>query len=871
MLNISKELRNMPTQTRQQVADEINRIESQGATEDQILAVIAKAGYKDTDFNVDMDGKTRPTNIGSGFSGNSSAAELAAVKKFDAEVDKESNYYESIVATSKTVPKPTTTETTTSIQTVTGGGTATRYSTPAVDTPASTALDNAGTSQYKLGQAYAANPNTKVGQATLQRSLNEGVITQEQYDSLKNATPEQRAANKEKATALFSQSENSFADSAQAKAPGSASLQIEPSANSSKISVQYQQTVGSSSTILPNSSTGKGTTENIDGQTYDVEKSSDGTTTSYTPISSPAGTNAKIVVNTENTTSAPANTSTYYENNGTTGNEIPATQQPGQALIDPNFVGPQQKLTEQGIPAGSEMGVAFDDDGNVKPGWALDPSGQFYVQTDPGYIDPKTAAQAVNDREAFQNSQAFDANGNLNPGYTYDEFGTPVRAGDASGSKPEVPVSTQQFDDGSKLETYADGSTVSTDSEGNITFNSATQPEVQKNVTDESTPTDHGPAYDDEGNLMPGWTLDEENNPVWVGGGFVEQKTVDSAAESRSANSANHGPPYDDDGNLMPGWSLDENGDPVWVGGDFVEPATAKSAAESRAAVASNHTGALNDAATSNAKAANKATPAEPDDWRVRLSLAPNSNYLYRTAKSGDILFPLNGTNGVLFPYTPQIQTSYKANYDPGELTHSNYKMYFYKNSSVDDVTITADFTAQDTAEANYMLAVIHFFKSATKMFYGKDNSPRAGTPPPLLYLTGFGAYQFDRHPLLLTNFTYNLPNDVDYIRAGSTKTWGGTNIAQLGNNKVNSAASTPLDRLKANFTKIAPGGTCPAPTFASSLSNADSTYVPTKIQIQLSLVPVVTRKDISDNFSLEKYATGSLSRGSRRSGGGIW
>lgn len=564
--------------------------------------------------------------------------------------------------------------------------------------------------------------------------------------------------------------------------------------------------------------------------------------------------------------------SAYYENNGTTGNELPVTQQPGQATVDPNFVGPQQQLTAQGIPVGHELGVAYDEQGNLLPGWALDPSGQFAVQTDPGYIDPKTAAQAVNDREAFQNSQAFDANGNLNPGYTYDEFGTPVRAGDASGSKPEVPVSTQTFDDGSKLETYADGSTVSTDSEGNITFNSATQPEVQKDVTDESTPADYGPAYDDDGNLMPGWTLDEENNPVWVGGGFVEQKTVDSAAESRSANSANHGPPYDDDGNLMPGWSLNEDGDPVWVGGDFVEPATAKSAAESRAAAASNKTGALNDAATSNAKAANKATSSEPDDWRVRLSLAPNSNYLYRAAKAGDILFPLNGTNGVLFPYTPQIQTSYRANYDPGELTHSNYKMYFYKNSSVDDVTITADFTAQDTAEANYMLAVIHFFKSATKMFYGKDNSPRAGTPPPLLYLTGFGAYQFDHHPLLLTNFTYNLPNDVDYIRAGSTKTWGGTNIAQLGNNKVNSAASTPLDRLKAAFNgKVAPGGTCPAPTFASSLSNADSTYVPTKIQIQLSLVPVVTRKDISDNFSLEKYATGSLSRGSRRSGGGIW
>lgn len=290
----------------------------------------------------------------------------------------------------------------------------------------------------------------------------------------------------------------------------------------------------------------------------------------------------------------------------------------------------------------------------------------------------------------------------------------------------------------------------------------------------------------------------------------------------------------------------------------------------------STKTGAVNEAVSSNAKAGNKATTSEPDDWRVRLSLAPSANYLYRDSaiKSGDLLYPLINTNGVLFPYVPQIQTAYKASYDPAELVHSNYKMHFYKGSSVDDVTITADFTAQDTLEANYMLAVIHFFKSATKMFYGKDQSPRAGTPPPLLYLSGFGAYQFDKHPLLLSSFTYSLPNDVDYIRAGSTKTWGGTNISQLGSKAVNSSASTPLDRLLSSFKgKIAPGGTAPAPSFASALSGGDSTYVPTKIQIQITLIPVVTRNDISNNFSVEKYATGALSRGSKRpgGGGGIW
>ena len=44
-------------------------------------------------------------------------------------------------------------------------------------------------------------------------------------------------------------------------------------------------------------------------------------------------------------------------------------------------------------------------------------------------------------------------------------------------------------------------------------------------------------------------------------------------------------------------------------------------------------------------------------DWRVRLSLAPNATYLYRASDPG-LLAPLLPTNGVIFPYTPSIDTS---------------------------------------------------------------------------------------------------------------------------------------------------------------------------------------------------------------------
>jgi hypothetical protein len=107
-------------------------------------------------------------------------------------------------------------------------------------------------------------------------------------------------------------------------------------------------------------------------------------------------------------------------------------------------------------------------------------------------------------------------------------------------------------------------------------------------------------------------------------------------------------------------------------------------------------------------------------DWRVVLRLAPGANYLYAAPDAG-LLQPLKTTNGVVFPYTPTITTAYRADYQNYDLTHSNYRGYFYKSSYIDDIQLGCTFTAQSTADAAYVLAVIHFFRSVTKMFYGQD------------------------------------------------------------------------------------------------------------------------------------------------------
>ena len=244
-------------------------------------------------------------------------------------------------------------------------------------------------------------------------------------------------------------------------------------------------------------------------------------------------------------------------------------------------------------------------------------------------------------------------------------------------------------------------------------------------------------------------------------------------------------------------------------------------------------------------------------DWRVRLSLAPGANYLYKVGiGAAGILNPLQETEGVIFPYTPAISVAYAANYTPFDPTHSNYKIYQYTNSSVDAFSITCDFTAQDTTEANYLLAVIHFFKSITKMFYGKDQNPKPGTPPPLCYLSGLGEFQFDNHPLAITGFTYSLPIDVDYIRA----------LPQPATSGAGQSTSSSTQRL------VTSGASTSSPKWSNGSSTASKpTYVPTKMQISITAHPIVSRNNISNKFSLKEYATGQLLLGKSRNSGGIW
>lgn len=268
--------------------------------------------------------------------------------------------------------------------------------------------------------------------------------------------------------------------------------------------------------------------------------------------------------------------------------------------------------------------------------------------------------------------------------------------------------------------------------------------------------------------------------------------------------------------------------------------------------------------AAGGATAQDQANFGAATDWRVRLVLAPGSNYLYNADPPG-ILQPLRDSKGVIFPYTPQISVSYAATYEPAAITHTNYKVYQYQHSSVDQINITCEFTAQDVKEANYVLAVIHFFRSMTKMFYGQDDNPKNGTPPPLCYLYGMGGYQFDALPLAITGFTYSLPQDVDYIKTSGASA-AGTPQPSTFNSITSAGRLGPGAR---------PGGKGAEPNYQATpkSSGEATTWIPTKIQMAISCLPIMSRNAVSNKFSLKEYATGNLLNGTRNgaTGGGFW
>lgn len=147
-------------------------------------------------------------------------------------------------------------------------------------------------------------------------------------------------------------------------------------------------------------------------------------------------------------------------------------------------------------------------------------------------------------------------------------------------------------------------------------------------------------------------------------------------------------------------------------------------------------------------------------DSRVRLSA--KSAYTDGFAGPGSILAP---TNGIIFPYTPNISVAHQVEYSQYNLVHTNYQPNAYSNTRNPAIQVTGVFASQTPEEARYTIGVMHFLRVASKMNFGQSSNP--GTPPPVLELSGYGKFNFNRVPVLIGGFNFVYEDGVDYVTVG--------------------------------------------------------------------------------------------------------
>ena len=127
----------------------------------------------------------------------------------------------------------------------------------------------------------------------------------------------------------------------------------------------------------------------------------------------------------------------------------------------------------------------------------------------------------------------------------------------------------------------------------------------------------------------------------------------------------------------------------------------------------------------------------------------------------------LTSTRGILFPNQPDISYQQSVNYNTYDLVHTNYSYHSYRNTPSAQIQVTAQFAQTTREEVAYVLGVIHFLRSVTKMYYGKRDLasiPSAGTPPPVLRFSAFGSQQFDTIPVVVGNFATTYDSSVDLV-----------------------------------------------------------------------------------------------------------
>jgi hypothetical protein len=240
-----------------------------------------------------------------------------------------------------------------------------------------------------------------------------------------------------------------------------------------------------------------------------------------------------------------------------------------------------------------------------------------------------------------------------------------------------------------------------------------------------------------------------------------------------------------------------------------------------------------------------------------RVRLRPKPAAAMQVYGSNGLLQPLRNTNGMVWPYQPVITWAQGVNYSPMELVHTNQDIQAYVNTPSTKLQVAGDFSVQNQQDGIYALAAIHFLRTVTKMHFGSSD-PNAGVPPPVLLFDAYGQYMFNQLPVIVTNFTVSLPNDVDYVPVdlSNIQTYSGnqttTNIPGYSQLQVTPSINSFIN--SANSTLIA------TRMYKQDLTNVNDGYIwlPSVFNIMVDITVQNTATRLR-SFNLDSFRTGKL------------
>jgi hypothetical protein len=263
-------------------------------------------------------------------------------------------------------------------------------------------------------------------------------------------------------------------------------------------------------------------------------------------------------------------------------------------------------------------------------------------------------------------------------------------------------------------------------------------------------------------------------------------------------------------------------------------------------------------------------------DFRAKLQAKPGAKKeVYGGGSKNyneNLLAPIAYTNGLVFPYTPAIQVGHaQVDYSQYNLPQTNFDYMAFIRRASPTMSVTAPFTANNMEEARYLLATIHFLRTVTMTYFGRQNQERRGTPPPILLFSAYGPYMFEKIPVVIRTVSFGLEQDVDYVPAGFEPAAVPTKDLSPDERRLqelqvidtsidNDYGVAELEERKKLKEKV-----------KGSIRNVEDaiskSYVPAVLNLFMDLVYAPVPSTVRNGFNLESFRNGKYIKGQNSNG----